>query len=304
MRTVVCPCCGFKFEGDLYTGCAACGARAVGEPLARPAVELPSYIPALFVGATGAVMLFAFTVSTAAALFESGTRSTLNFWSIISAAETAAWRLKWYALPAALVSMWAGASICALVRTSPLRFGGKRIAYAGLASSLVLVLMTAVLIGVTVPERLRQRELGTAAAARVPLWTLNRALLEYRRLHGTFPTRDIYALHSLPDMDGSIAAALDVVDTGGYKPTSLQASLPKKRNSLRGTMLRNASVSGTSDLPDEGLSFTNYELTLPGADKVIGTPDDVTMRDGILIETPPPFQQISSPISSRDARAP
>lgn len=304
MTNIICPCCGHEFAGDLYIGCASCGARAVGEPLARSVHELPSYMPALFVGMIGALMLAAFAVSTSATLIEHSKLSAINFRSIVRAAETAAWHLKWAALPVAVISLWAGVRICALVRKSPARFAGQRMAHAGLAASTLAVLMIAALIGVTVPERLRQRQLGITASTNAQLWTLHRAFSEYYRLHGTFPTRDINALSSLPDPDRSIAAALAVVDPNGYKPTSIQASLPKKMKSLRGAALRNASMSSTNDLPDEGLSFTNYEMTLPGADKILGTPDDVTMRDGVIIETPSPTTHVPSSLSSNDAGTP
>ncbi len=104
----VCPCCGFKFEGDLQRdGCASCGARAVGPALSRPVRELPSYGRSLFVGVTGGVMLATFLVSTLSALFERGSAS-FGFWSIMGAAETAAWRLKWVAIPATIFALWTG----------------------------------------------------------------------------------------------------------------------------------------------------------------------------------------------------
>jgi hypothetical protein len=36
------------------------------------------------------------------------------------------------------------------------------------------------------------------------------------------------------------------------------------------------------DTPSERLSFTNYELPLPGPDKIMGTEDDLVVRDGII----------------------
>ena len=59
----ICPCCGEKFDGELSDGCVACGARAVGPPLARPERELPSYGHALAVSAAGVVLLLAFFVA-------------------------------------------------------------------------------------------------------------------------------------------------------------------------------------------------------------------------------------------------
>src|SRR2546421_4821677 len=150
----VCPCCGFKFEGDLQRdGCKSCGARAVGPPLSKPALELPFYGRALFVGAMGGLMLGMFLVSTIVALFERAPIS-LRFWSIVSAAETAAWRLKWLALPASITALWIGSLICASIRRNPQRFAGSRIAHSGLTAAALVSVMIATFIGITIPERL------------------------------------------------------------------------------------------------------------------------------------------------------
>jgi hypothetical protein len=71
--------------------------------------------------------------------------------------------------------------------------------------------------------------------------------------------------------------------------------LPKQKpRTLRGAVIRNASLNTAADdsLSDslgEGLSFTNYELRLPGPDKITGTEDDLVVRDGVITkasETP------------------
>ena len=63
------------------------------------------------------------------------------------------------------------------------------------------------------------------------------------------------------------------------------AALPKRKSrTLRGAVIRNASLDTTDDLPGEGLSFTNYDLRLPGADKLMGTEDDLIVRDGVIIK--------------------
>ncbi len=298
--TVVCPCCGHEFAGNLYAGCAACGARAVGEPLSRPLRELPSYMPAFFACVTGALLLAIFVASTITAQLEHGSLFHTSFSNFADAAETAAWRLKYAVLPASLATLWIALRAQARVRRFPLRFAGTRMAHAGIAGSALSLLLIAAFIGVTVPERLRRRQLGITATSSAQLWTLSRALREYRARYGTLPTY-LHNLHSIPDADGSIAAALLIADPGGYKPTSVQARLPKRVRSLRGAALRTISATNTDDLPDERLTFTNYELTLPGADKILGTADDVTMRDSVIIE---PSRSSAATLSSSDVSAP
>lgn len=303
--TVVCPCCGHEFAGNLYAGCTACGARAVGEPLSRPLRELPSYMPAFFACVTGALLLAILIVSTITAQLEHGSLFHTSFSALADAAETAAWRIKYAALPASIAALWIALRTQARVRRFPLRFAGTRLAHAGIAGSALALLLIAASIGVTVPERLRRRQLGITAASNAQLWTLNRALLKYRAQSGTFPI-DLHDLQQLPDNDGSIAAALAAVDPNGngYKPTSVQARLPKRVRSLRGAALRTISATNVNDLPDEGLTFTNYELTLPGADKILGTADDVTMRDSVIIEPSKPSRSSAATLSSNDASAP
>lgn len=152
-----------------------------------------------------------------------------------------------------------------------------------MASALIPVLI-AVLIGVTVPARLRQRQDGLQAAANALAYRLDRALAEYSTRFGTLPA-ELKDLDRLPDPDGSIAAALSSIDASSYKPTSGDlAALPKKKTrTLRGAVIRDASLdSATDDSPGEGLSFTNYDLPLPGADKLMGTEDDLIVSDGII----------------------
>jgi hypothetical protein len=284
----VCPCCGFKFEGDLERdGCKSCGARAVGPPLSKPARELPFYGRALFVGATGGIILLTFLISTIVALLET-TPVSLRFWSVVSAAETAAWRLKWIALPVVILTIWAGSLICKSIRRNPKRFAGSRIAHTGLSAATLVAVMIATFIGITIPERLRQHQRGNEAATFAQLYTIQRALLEYRSRFGTLPaTLEEFkeGLKDMPDPNGSIAAALSGIDASAYSPGAEVASIPKKKpRPLRGSALRDATFRPTDDAPVGGLSFTKYELRLPGQDKKLGTEDDWTIRDGVIIK--------------------
>jgi type II secretory pathway pseudopilin PulG len=281
----VCPCCGFKFEGDLHTGCTACGARAIGAPLAPPERELPFYGRAFFVGTMGALLLGVFLVSTVVALF-GRVPFSLGFWSFVGAAETAAWQMKWVGLPLAVVALWLSVRICASIRREPQRFAGARLAHTGLAALALVVAMFATFIGATVPERLRQRQRGLEAGVQARLWTFQRAQLQYRARFGTYPA-DVDDLRKLPDTDGSIATTIAGLNSNNYKPSGDLASLPSKpkSNTLRGAALRKASaLNSADDAPTESISFTNYELRLPGDDKKLNTPDDWVMRDGMVIK--------------------
>ena len=282
---VICPCCGLKFEGDLLTGCTACGARAVGPPLARPEHELPYYGRALFVGATGALLATAFIASTAFAFFEQKPLS-LAFWNVVAAVETAAWRLKFLGLPLALVAVWAGGRLAASIRRAPLRFTGARMAHSGLGLSAVVLVLMAMAIGVTVPERMRQRQRGIDAGIYAQGYTIQRALLEYRARYGTYPTDMKDLRERLPDPDGTIAAALGAMGGRGYTPRAdLASALPKTKQRKGRAQMRRVSLNeSTDDSAGEKVSFTNYELRLPGEDKMMNTEDDWLMRDGLILK--------------------
>src|SRR5687768_932228 len=199
-------------------GCESCGARAVGPPLARPQHELPSYGRAFLIGTTGLLMLavlLGFTIST---MIQYGSSFT-GFWSWVSAGETAAWRLKWIALPVSIISLWAGLKMFRSIKEAPMRFAGARMARTGLTMAAVVTLAIATLIGVTIPERWRQHQSAVAAGIYAKFYTFQRAQLEYQELYGTLPG-DFNDLKKLPDSDGSIAEALSVMDPTGYKPTT------------------------------------------------------------------------------------
>lgn len=291
----ICPCCGFRFEGSMNNGCQACGAQPVGEALPRPVNELPYYGRSLLLAVIGALMVLVFLTQTIIALVQKPPVS-FGFWSLVSAGETAAWRLKWAAIPLTILVLWAGRKIYRSMLLTPSRFCGLRYARTGLWASAMVPVLIAVLIGVTVPERLRQRQLGIDAGFRAQGYAIDRALLEYRLEFGTLPT-DLKDLTRLPDKDGSIAAALSSVDTTGYKVTGPDvAALPtKKPQQLRGAVILKASlITPTDDSPQEGLTFTNYELPMAGEDKIMGTEDDFVVRDGVISKGLPVVRRSSS----------
>jgi len=291
----ICPCCGFKFEGALSLGCASCGARSVGEPLPKPEHQLPYYGRSLLLAVTGSLMVLVFLTQTIIALVQRSPRVAptlalssvlpLDFWSWVAAGETAAWRLKWIAIPVTTIVLWGSLKIYRSMLTSPARFCGLGYAKSGLAASALVPLLIAVLICVTVPERLRHRQDGLQAASKPVGYRVARALLEYKARYGTLPA-ELKNLDRLPDPDGSIAAALIYLEDSSYKPSADLAALPKQKSrTLRGAVIRNASLdTATDDSPGEGLSFTNYDLPLPGADKLMGTEDDLIVRDGVIIK--------------------
>src|SRR5215218_9826960 len=265
----MCPCCGGGFEGGPEEACASCGARRVGPPLAKPERVLPSYGHALAVCAAGLVLLAAALGATVGSLLQFE-EFALDAKTLLRAAETAAWRLKWTALPGGVVLMVFCEWLYAWMRREPARFVGHAHARAGLAAVAAVTVALAALIGVTVPERLRMRELGKRAAENAVLYETDLALARYRKRFGTYPAA-LTDLRRLEDPDGSLARLLAVIAPGEYKPETDLASL----GAGRAGKARGRRRAGTTDTSDAGIALTNYGLTLPGRERVLGTEDDL-----------------------------
>ena len=279
----ICPCCGFKFHGALSSGCKQCGARAVGEPLPRPARELPSYGRALLLSITGVLVVVVFLVQTVLAMAQRGTGWS-EFWVWVGAAETASWRLKWVSLPAMFVVLWFGGKVYRSIRNQPEKFCGLRYARSGLVASATISFLIALLIGVTVPARLEQRELAKEATFRARYYTVEAALLEYRQRYHSYPADFKDLRDRVPDTYGTLAEALNNLDPQGYKPYFDVAIVGAERSrNLRGAAVRPASFNAPDDIQPGGLAFTKFELRMPGEDKILGNDDDWISRDGMLM---------------------
>jgi hypothetical protein len=280
---IICPCCGFRFEGDLREGCKGCGARSVGEPLPRPEHELPAYGRPLLLVVMATAMVLGFLAQTILVLAKQIPFS-YGFWDWIAAAETAAWRLRWISIPVTFLVLWGGRRIYRSMMLTPSRFVGHKVARRGLLTSVFVSLLILTLIGITVPARLRQRQMSIQAETNARLHAIARAQLEYSALHGMVAADYMNDLKTLPDPDGSIAAALANLGQSDYKTHGEDvAAVKPKQRTLAGAVLRNAAVSSANEDPPVGGLSTNYELRLPGPDKLLDTDDDVILRDGVIM---------------------
>lgn len=286
----ICPCCGFKFHGSLSESCKECGARSVGEPLPRPAHQLPSYGRALILVVTGSLMVLVFATETILAMAQRSSGALerlLQFWQWIAAAETAAWRLKWISIPVVFVSLWIGLKLYRSIKAQPERFCGLTYARRGLLASAIVGFLIALLIAITVPARLRQRELAVEAGFRAQYYTILVATTEYQKKFKTLPNQATLKedLMRLPDPDGQIAAALRDLDPNGYQPRGEVAAVDtqKGRGLQDGAMVRKVGFNpATDDTAPTRLAFTEFELRLPGEDKILGNEDDWVGANGIV----------------------
>ena len=265
----------------MSSGCKQCGARAVGEPLPKPDHELPSYGRAFILAVSGSLAVLVFVVQTILAFLQRGTGS-FGFWEWVASAETAAWRLKWLAIPVLFGTIWVGRKLYRSILMQPQRFCGLTQARAGLVASASVVMLIALLIGVTVPARLRQRQMARDAAIMADWYTFERAMLEYQLKYKTYPADYKDLLERIPDPDGTLAS----FDPNGYRPSAEMAEVaPPKPQGLRGAVIRNASItSDEEDVEPSRLSFTKYVMRFPGEDKIFNTDDDWIGRDGVIMK--------------------
>jgi hypothetical protein len=227
----------------------------------------------------------------------------LDFWSWVAAAETASWRLKWIMIPITFLVLFGSRKLYRSIMQSPADFCGVSYARKGYLASATVPLLILVLIGITVPERLRQRQRGIEAGFNAQGYRIDRALDEYRQEFGTLPS-ELKDLSRLSDADGSIAAALKGTDANGYK-ASAEVAAKQAPRPLRGAVIRNASLnSGADETISEGLSFTNYELQLPGMDRILGTEDDLLVRDGVITKASETSRRGNSTSAATQIRKP
>jgi hypothetical protein len=223
-------------------------------------------------------------VQTIIAMVQRGT-GWFQFWTWVAAAETAAWRIKWVSIPVLMATIWLGRKIYRSIRLQPERFCGVKYARHGLLASTTVALLIALLIGITVPARLRQREMAKEAAIRAYWHTFETALLDYRMRYHSYPA-DLKELRDrVPDPYGTLAEALDHLDPNGYHSyVDVAVAGVEKSRSLRGVAIRNASLTTPAeDAQPSGLTFTTFELRMPGEDGILGNDDDWIGHDGILV---------------------
>jgi hypothetical protein len=208
---------------------------------------------------------------------------SFGFWTWVAAGETAAWRLKWIAIPSLFIVLWFGRKLYRSILSQPEKFCGVTYARRGLLASATVAMLIALLIGITVPARLEHRRLSKEAAVLAQGYTIERALFEYRIKYHSLPADFKTLQERVSDADGSLAEALKDLDPLAYKPSvDVAANSSERSPKLRGVVIRKASLSATDDTPSGGLAFTNYVLRLPGADKIPGNDDDWIVDNGVL----------------------
>jgi len=275
---MVCPCCG-KVRKISDHECASCGACQVGEPLAPPDIMLPKLklsLLALFcmlvvivaflalwifgndmkVGRVLLVYLFGDSTILTQGLLKADPK--LPVYRIFAYdAYHAAFILSFGTIPLSFFAAWLARRAAHFAQTNPTNFGGLKLAKISLLLSSALFILFSTVAITSIPgviERGRQKRL---AATRAMMYELHQqALQKYYKEYGSYP-------QDLADLSRVNAESAPQTDYWQHVFTYLPVSVIASRGSA--------------------ISFSNYKLVSAGPDGKLGTDDDITMVDGVIV---------------------
>ncbi|MGH9799505.1 MAG: hypothetical protein ACRD82_04010, partial [Blastocatellia bacterium] len=163
-------------------------------------------------------------------------------------------------VPFSLFGIWLSRRAMHRAKTAPAQFGGYSLARFSSIASVALMLIFATTLAVSVPEMLERGRARKAAATRAMMYAMHyEALQKYHREYGSYPEE----LIDLTRVNAESVHRSDYWENGfSYQPTGVIAS--------RGS----------------AISFNEYKLVSAGPDEKFGTADDITMVDGIVVDTP------------------
>ena len=278
--SMICPCCG-KIRPISAIECNACGARQIGEPLAPPDVLLPKLglsfaafaCTGLIVMTFLAFWIFGNDMKVGRVLLVwalgNGTKLTqsllqadskLPYYRIFNYdAYRLAFTLSAVLIPMSLVGIWLGLRAARKAKDDPAGFGGSSLAVASAAISAVLLFAFSVATVVSLPEATARRQAKRVAATSATMYAMHYAALQkYHREYGSYP-------QELADLSRVNVEAISQSDywenSFVYAPVGVIAS--------RGS----------------AISFSDYKLVSAGPDGKLGTADDITMVDGIIVDS-------------------
>jgi hypothetical protein len=168
-----------------------------------------------------------------------------------------AFTLSFGLIPLSAVGVWLARRARRMVRHSPAKFGGASMAQTSLVLSSSLCLIFSAVAVASIPgaiERGRAKHQAATAAAMYQLHA--QALQRYYKEYGSYP-------QELSDLSRVAAESVSQTDYWqhpfNYQPVGVIAS------------------------QGSAISFSNYKLISAGTDGKFGTPDDLTMVDGVIV---------------------
>jgi len=278
--SMICPCCGESREIS-SSECASCGAKQVGPPLARPDVLMPKLGPSFAALACGVMVIIAFLLIWALK-DDAKVGRVLLVWMLGDGYELTkklleadshlpyyrifafdAYRLAFdfsiAAIPLSLAGIWLARRALRLIKSDSASFGGVRVARASYCLSIgLLVVFSAVSVS-SIPRWIATRRAKRIAATRALMYELHaRGLQRYYKEYGAYPGE----LTDLSRVSASGTPQSDYWELNfEYKPVGVIAS------------------------KGSAISLSDYKLVSAGPDGMFGTEDDITMIDGVIVES-------------------
>ena len=279
---MICPCCG-EVRPIAATECLSCGARQIGEPMAKPDVLLPklgiSFAALACASLVVLTFLFIWILSN-----DMKVGRVLLIWAIGDATKFTAEllqndpKLPYYRIfsydgyrlaamlsygliPLSAIGIWLSRRAAQRASASPAQYGGLSVARFSSVLSVALFVIFATILTTSIPSMLERGRAKKAAATRAKMYALHyEALHRYHREYGSYPQE----LTDLTRVNAEAVPHNDYWDNDfSYQPVGVIAS--------RGS----------------AISFSDYKLVSAGPDEKFGTADDITMVDGIVVDTPP-----------------
>lgn len=280
--SIICPCCGGNREIG-SSECVSCGAKQVGPPLARPDVLLPKLGPPFAALACGVLVIIGFLLAW---VFRDDAKvgRVLLVWALGDGYELTkslieadaklpyyrifafdAYRLAFnfsiVAIPLSLAGIWLARRALRLIKSDSASFGGIRIARASYGLSIGLLIVFSVVSLSSIPRAIATGRARRIAATRALMYELHaRGLQRYHEEYGAYP-RELDKDHLLR-VNAEEAPQSDYWGQRfEYKPVVVIAA------------------KGLAAPPSD------YTLVSAGPDGRFGTKDDVTMINGVIVES-------------------
>ncbi|MFN0112583.1 MAG: hypothetical protein ACKVZH_27310 [Blastocatellia bacterium] len=297
--SMICPCCG-EVRSIAAMECTACGARQIGEPMVKPDVLLPKLGTSFAAMACALLVvltfLFVWILSNDMKVgrvllvwaIGDGTKFThellqndpkLPYYRIFSYDGYRLASLLAYGLvPLSMIGIWLSRRAMQRAKSTPAQFGGFSLARISSVMSVALLVVFSAALVTSIPEMLERGRARKAAATRAVMYGLHyEALQKYYREYGNYP-------EDLSDLTRVNAESVDRSDYWendfSYQPKGVVAS--------RGS----------------AYSFSEYKLVSAGPDGKFGSADDITMVDGIVVDTPANNEAVIPAPASEKSRRP
>lgn len=159
-------------------------------------------------------------------------------------------------VPVALLVLYLAYRGWRQARREPHRYGGARLARVGMITAMLVLGVHAGVFVTRIPRMIENGRLRREAATRANLYRLAWAIEAYKHQYGMYPRR----LIDLQEMDPSLKPA---VDAWGRE------------------FVYNA-ISGDVAATTAPMPFQRYQLISKGPDGILGTEDDIVLRDDVL----------------------